>query len=352
MRLFKNIAFFLPIFLCSANAISQTRPIADSISAKSGANKTIVIEWKFPEKTEPKIIGSKLYRASKPISSYKDIEADFPIAVLTQTKHTDSIQKAGDYFYAVIAITPHGDYKAVISGVNATVRGAQAKVPEKNADEAPQAAQNSEEEIAESDSMDFGEKTAEHSKENSDEDFREIAANSDSESQMDSKIKKSRLPSLVQENEFRMREMPLPLPMDILGLGQEAHAMSEEAKQSVANLANGSTKKKPESFKTPYFFEDDMFAPDGGDGYILFETLREGLVQRKYRESVELFIDFLSVNRNAAVTNRAEFYLGESFYFCGEYKKAVQCFLAVQEIFPALAKKWIDSSLDLMEGEF
>lgn len=352
MRFLKKLTLFLPIFLCSANVISQTRPIADSISAKSGANKTIEIEWKFPEKTESKIIGAKLYRASKPIASYKDIEADYPIAVITKARHTDSIQKAGDYFYAVIAITSHGDYKAVIPGVNATVRGAQAKIPEQRAIERPGTAQNSETEMAENNFINFGENTSENSATNSDEDFQEIAADSDSENQIDSKKIKSRLPALAQESEFRMREMPLPLPMDILGFGQEAQNMSEEAKQSVANLANGSTKQKPEPFKTPYFFEDDMFAPDGGDGYILFEALREGLVQRKYRESVGLFIDFLSVNRNAAVTNRAEFYLGESFYFCGEYKKAVQCFLAVQEIFPALAKKWIDSSLDLMESEF
>lgn len=352
MRLLKKLTLFLPIFLCSANVISQTRPIADSISAKSGANKTIEIEWNFPKETEPKIIGAKLYRASKPIASYKDIEADFPIAVLTETRHTDSIQKAGDYFYAVIAITSHGDYKAVIPGMNATTRGAQAKVPKQRTSERAQAMQNFEAEMAENDFVNFGENASENSATNSNEDFRELDAESDSENQINSKKKKSRLPALAQDNEFRMREMPLPLPMDILGFGEDAQNVSEEAKQSVANLANGSTKQKPEPFKTPHFFEDDMFAPDGGDGYILFETLREGLVQRKYRESVGLFIDFLSVNRNAAVTNRAEFYLGESFYFCGEYKKAVQCFLAVQEIFPALAKKWIDSSLDLMESEF
>ncbi len=350
MRLLKNAAFFLTAFLCSANIISQTRPIADSISAKSGVNKTIELEWKFPEKTEPKIIGAKLYRATKPISSYKEIEADFPIAVLTETRLTDSIQKAGDYFYAVIAITPHGDYKAIIPGINATVRGAQAKVPERRMDENSRATQNLDAEIAENDFMNFNEGEEKHSDADSDENFREIVA--DSKSQIDSEKKKSRLPSLVQDSEFRMREMPLPLPMDILGFGQEVHAASEEAKQSVANLANAAAKKKAEPFKTPHFFEDDMFAPDGGDEYILFETLRGGLVQRKYRESVELFVDFLSVNRNADVTNRAEFYLGESFYFCGEYEKAVQCFLSVQEIFPALAKKWIDSSLDLMESDF
>lgn len=343
MRLFKNAAFFLPIFLFSANVFSQTRPIADSIFAKSGANKTIEIEWNFPKKTEPKIIGAKLYRASKPISSYKEIEADFPIAVLTETRHTDYIQKAGDYFYAVIAITPHGDYKAVIPGMNATARGAQAKIPEKRAGENFRESQNFE---------NFGGKSAGNFDANSNEKSQEIVADSDFRIPRDSKEKNSRLPTLTHESEFRMREMPLPIPTDILGFGQDARAMSDNAKQNVENLANGSTKQKPEPFKTPYFFEDDMFAPDGGDGYILFETLREGLVQRKYRESVGLFIDFLSVNRNADIANRAEFYLGESFYFCGEYKNAVQCFLAVQEIFPALAKKWIDSSLDLMESEF
>lgn len=354
MRFLKNAALFLPIFLCHANVFSQPRPIADSISAKSGADKTIRIEWKFPEKTEPNIIGAKLYRASKPISSYKEIEADVPIAVLTETRHTDFVQKAGDYFYAVIAMTPHGDYKAVIPGMNATASGAQAKVPGKRADGNSAAARGFGTEIGETAEFDFedsSETQEEHSIADSDEAFKEIDLNQDSGISGDSKKRKSTLPFFAQDGEFKMREMPLPLPTDILGFGQEARSASDEAKRSVSNLADGDG-RKAEPFTTPYFFEEDMFAPDGGDGYILFETLRGGLVQRKYRESVELFIDFLSVNRNADVTNRAEFYLGESFYFCGEYKNAVRCFLSVQETFPALAKKWLDSSLDLMEGDF
>lgn len=341
MRFLKNAAVFLPIFLCSANVISQTRPIANAISAKSGADRTIEIEWNFPKQTVPEIVGAKLYRASKPITSYKEIEADSPIAVLSETRHTDFIQKAGDYFYAVIAVTSYGDYKAVIPGMNVTTKGAHARISEKSEDYQKKDEKNDFVALQEDAENDF-----EDSKETSQKPAAE------SEVAQNPEKKKSHLPFLSQEDEFRMRGMPLPLPADILGFGDEAHKTSDEAKQSVANLANPRGKKKAEPFKTPYFFEDDMFAPDGGDEYILFETLREGLVQRKYRESARLLIDFLSVNRDADTTNRAEFYLGESFYFCGEYKNAVQCFLSVQEIFPALTKKWIDSSLDLMEDDF
>lgn len=330
MNALKKIALFLTTFLCAESIFSQSRPVANKISAMAGAEKKIEIAWSFPERTAPKIIGAKIYRAAKPISSYKEIEQLSPIASVAGHQYIDTVSKGGEYFYAVIAVTEKGDYKAIIPGFNTTMSGVRPRISARD-----EIAQN------ENAKSEFEENPPSTSTEKSE--FPQ-SANSNSMTKFSGTKQEESAPPL--------RKTPLPFPGTILGLENERKEFSEEAKQSVANLASGSTKKKPESFKTPYFFEDDMFAPDGGDGYILFETLREGLVQRKYRESVELFIDFLSVNRNAAVTNRAEFYLGESFYFCGEYKKAVQCFLAVQEIFPALAKKWIDSSLDLMEGEF
>ncbi|MDE7292287.1 MAG: hypothetical protein K2N58_09595 [Treponemataceae bacterium] len=327
MNALKKIAFFLTTFLYAENIFSQSRPVANKISAIAGAEKNIEIAWTFPERTTSKITGAKIYRAAKPISSYQEIAHISPIAHVAGSQYIDTVSKGGEYFYAVIAVTEKGDYKAIIPGLNSTTSGARPRISAK-------------EERAQSEN-EFEENPPSASNEKSN--FPQNA-NSNSMQKFSAANQEQAAPPL--------RKTPLPFPGTILGLENERKEFSEEAKQSVANLANGSKKQKSEPFKTPYFFEDDMFAPDGGDGYILFETLREGLVQRKYRESVGLFIDFLSVNRNAAVTNRAEFYLGESFYFCGEYKKAVQCFLAVQEIFPALAKKWIDSSLDLMESEF
>lgn len=320
MNALKKIAFFLTTFLFAESIFSQSRPVANKISAMAGAEKSIEIKWTFPERTVPKIAGAKIYRATKPISSYKEIEPLSPIASVTGSQYIDTVSKGGEYFYAVIAITENGDYKAIIPGLNATMTGVRPMIPAR--EERPESAGT------------------------------ELKDNPDSTSTAQSNSALKFSDSKQEQSAPPLRKTPLPFPGTILGLENTKQEFSEEAKQSVANLANGSSKKKAEPFKTPYFFEDDMFAPDGGDGYILFETLREGLVQRKYRESTELLIDFLSVNRNADVTNRAEFYLGESFYFCGEYDKAVQCFLAVQDIFPALAKKWIDSSLSFIKTKF
>ncbi len=323
MKALKKIALFLATFLCAESVFSQSRPVANKISAMAGAEKNIEIVWTFPERTVPKITGAKVYRAAKPISSYSEIERLSPVAKVTGFQYLDTVSKGGEYFYAVIAMTETGDYKAIIPGMNATTTGARPRIPAKESQE-----------------------TSENPKSDSEENAPSISKSDFSRNVISNKN------SAPNASSPKLRKTPLPFPGTILGLENERKEFSDEARRSVANLANVSAKKSAEPFKAPHFFEDDMFAPEGGDGYILFETLRDGLVQRKYRESVKLFTDFLSVNRNADVTNRAEFYLGESFYFCGEYEKAVQCFLSVQEIFPALAKKWIDSSLDLMERDF
>lgn len=319
MKVSKIVLSCALFFLYAANIFSQTRPVASTISAQTGLDRTIEIQWEFPQRTEPQITSVKIYRSSKPVSSYKEIEGQTPIANFFGMQFTDNVATAGDYFYTVIAVTPTGDYKTVIPGMNATIKGVRAMVP------ASRYGEQKDESVA------FQQK------------------NDSDESEKNSDERKSRLPEITKQKTPAIRNMPLPLPTNLLG--EEPLEISKEAAESVNGLGSEKT-KKASPFKTPYFFEDDMFAPDSGDEYILFETLRAGLVPRKYKKSVKLLSDFLSVNRNSVVTNRAEFYLGESFYFCGEYQNAIRCFLTVQEIFPELAKQWIDSSLDLLDIDF
>ncbi len=117
MKALKRIALFLAAFLCAESVFSQSRPVANKISAMAGAEKNIEIVWAFPERTEPKITGAKVYRAAKPISSYSEIERLSPVAKVTGFQYLDTVSKGGEYFYAVIAMTEKGDYKAIIPGM-------------------------------------------------------------------------------------------------------------------------------------------------------------------------------------------------------------------------------------------
>ncbi len=292
-------AFFaLPIF-------SQNRPVANSIEALSGKEKSVTITWEFPAKCDPPISGVQIFRGKKPFVSFEQIKGLEPIAKLESGKKscTDTLAAPGDYFYAALAETPKGLYKIIIPGVNATTKGAKPMIPEPS-------------------------ETALTKVENKD----------------------TNLPDPQKEVFYegqRVRSAPLPNPGTLLGFSEKKTEMSAKAKKAARELG-GKKIVSPKEFKSPYFFEEDMFSPDGGDEYTLFEALRAGLAPKKYPESVDILKDYLSVRRSQECGDRAQFYLGESYYFCKDYKSAIGCFIKVQDAFPELSKQWIDSSLDLL----
>ncbi len=308
MKALKFFAVSLFI-LASGAAFAQTRPVAKSVSAEALKDKQIKLSWEFPAKTEPKISSVQIFRRMRPYAQTEDLEGDLPVAELpvTEKSHIDALTEPGSWFYAVVAVTKNGPYKIIIPGMNATVKGVR-----------PKAAPAPEE---------------------------PASAKSEGKAQDDSALTESQKELLYADS--KMRKAPLPYPGTLLGFDKGKTKMSGRAKQYAAELGN-KKERKAVPFKSPYFFEEDMFSPDGGDEYILFETLRAGLAPKKYAKSVELLEDFLSVRRGKETNDRAIFYLGQSHYFCGDYESAVRCFLSVQDAFPELSKQWIDSSLDLL----
>lgn len=295
-----SIIFAAALSVLTSSLFAQGKPVATFVKATSGDEKDIVVEWEFPAKCEPKVESVHIFRLKKPCSSYQEIEGLTPVAQTdaAANSYTDALSAPGDYFYVVLAQTQKGLYKIVIPGVNATSKGVRPKIPAKVAERAAQ---------------------------------REEPAKN----------------AVEPTAESRIRNTPLPNPGNLLGFSQSKTKMSEKSKKAARELGSKKAAKTVE-FKSPYFFEEDMFSPDGGDEYTLFECLRAGLAPKKYAESAQLLQDFLSVRRSKASTERAQFYLGQSYYFCQDYEKAIRCFLEVQDAFPELSKQWIDSSLDLL----
>ena len=310
----KRSSFFVLSFLLfwgTGSAFAQNRPVAKNISATSGQDKAIELSWEFPAKTQPKILGIQIFRRPRPYSAVQDLEGDLPVAELAADKksYTDVLTANGSYFYAVLAVTQKGAYKIIIPGMNATTTGARPKIAAVQEEVPP-------------------------------------VKNEESPIKIDDSALTESQRELLYADQ-KMRKAPLPYPGTLLGFDDGKTKMSLQSKKTAAEL--GSKKERAViPIKSPYFFEEDMFSPDGGDEYTLFETLRAGLAPKKYAQSVELLQDFLSVHRDQAVTDRAQFYLGESHYFCKDYKSAIRCFLNVQDAFPELSKQWIDSSLDLL----
>lgn len=281
------------IFADSKNAVNS-RPIVQNIRAVAASSSKINVTWTLPQNPEPKITKILVYRSKIPVTSFDQIKNETPAATLLAdtTGWTDNLTDYSDYFYAVIAYTDE-PYDLILVSINSTVAGVHINY-----------AQNQNDETV-----------------------------------------------LEEEKKYEdgiSRELPLPF-LD-LSEGKESgqNYFSETTLQKVREL--GVSGKKNIKKLDAYYFEEDLISPDSGDDYLLFDILKNHFIQKKYDTATSQLERLISANIADSTKNRAYFYLGESYYLSGKYKDAIKYFVQVEDVYPSLSKKWLDSSLDLIEN--
>lgn len=285
--------------LCTAGA--QVRPIVSNLNAFPQSKNQIRLEWTVPEISEPSVTGIVIVRDSQVISSYDQINSKTIIASVSsgETSYIDTIPDSKDYFYCVLArVSESKIYKIILPSINTTITGTKAK-------------SSAQEGIVVSE-----------------------------------KSPKVEVIKFIDPSE-RLRQVPLPRPDLIENNDTKKIQLGNAAVKAVKEL--GLKDIKPDVITKEFVFEEDMISPAGGDEYFLFKILKESFVKKQYSASVKSLTEFLSVHRDEKTTKRSYFYLGEAFYFTRDYQNALFCFLKVQEDYPELAKKWIDSCLDLIQ---
>lgn len=319
----KNLLKLILSIIFISNAFTQNdSPIVNSIEAVGISPSIISITWSLPQKTNTKHINSlKLYKNTRPITSYSDLKNLSPIATIPfgRLSYNDKVNDSCEYFYAIVSMISEGSYesqdlyfdeefdlpkekqeeqelKLIIPGVNATVLGA--------------------------------------------------------------KIKKKLTQNLeipIQQNELKnkklnteLREKPLPY-IDIFGdeIPHEA-SISLASEKNAKKLINKNRTKKI-TILEPYIFEEDLISPSGGDDYLLFEILKSSFIKRKYKNAIIELNKFLAQNREKSTSDRANFYLGQAYYFTGKLELAIIQFLNLETSYPELSNKWIENTLDLYQ---
>lgn len=331
------LAFLCAALCCTAQ---KAQPVVQNIRAVPTAQGSISITWTIPPAAEGTAICSlQIYRSTMPISSAAELAQLSPLALLPSgsISYTDSPTDGRDYYYAVVSRIKDVDasYKdagvfsgedaqelyydedfdpplaaeegrllaVILPGMNATLAGARA-TPASPSGDRPDADDSSQ--------------------------------------------------STKKSARGDMRRQPLPyLEMPGSRADDGGRQISEAAEQAAKGLVSSRTEAASPAAQqlAPHIFAEDSVSPSGGDEYLLYEVLQRSFVQGKYSSATALLERFLAQNRGTAVTQRAHFYLGQAYYFCGDYPRALQQFLKVENAYPPLAARWIDSSLDLYEPE-
>lgn len=293
LKVFVFLLFSSLIFADSKNAVNS-RPIVQNIRAVAASSSKINVTWTLPQNPEPKITKILVYRSKIPVTSFDQIKNETPAATLLAdtTGWTDNLTDYSDYFYAVIAYTDE-PYDLILVSINSTVAGVHINYAQNQNDET------------------------------------------------------------VVEEEKKYEDgisRELPLPFLDLSEGKESgqNYFSETTLQKVREL--GVSGKKNIKKLDAYYFEEDLISPDSGDDYLLFDILKNHFIQKKYDTATSQLERLISANIADSTKNRAYFYLGESYYLSGKYKDAIKYFVQVEDVYPSLSKKWLDSSLDLIEN--
>ena len=295
----KAIAFALFTFFTATNGFSKERPIVKDINASHGSGTAISVSWTLPKESDPPLARLFVYRSTKPIGSFYDLNETKPIAELEpdSSSFLDNVKDYRDYYYAVTGEVNGRQFDIILPSINSTVNGVHRKIPETKP---------------------------------------EVASFSSEKEKIHSS--------------GSIRETPLPYLYYTEGQNKTPVKMKKEVMDTGKELSKAH-KMKSTKISEPYVFEEDLISPDGGDDFLLFEILRDSFIQKKYSKSEEQLKKLISTNRAKSVTERAKFYLGESYYFSGNYREAVLSFLSVYEKYPAVSKKWIDSALDYLEPQ-
>lgn len=293
----------MPVFaallfiFCRISFAQSERSTVFNICATAQSKDSILLTWEFDQNLEKNAEYFELYRANKPFAMTYELSSTARIASLPPDRRTflDKVYDYREYYYAVIVKTSDGEDRIILPSINATVNGIHRKTPE---------------------------------------------------------IKKQTIDSPSAKEkiypEGTLREIPLPT-LDMLQAEKKVLPMKEQTLKAGEKLAFTKTDASAEKIiLEPYAFEEDLISPESGEDYLLFETLHSTFAKKKYTEGTEKLKEFLSINHSKNITDRAIFYLGECQYFSGNFKDAIMSFLKVQDVFPELSQKWIDSSLDLI----
>ena len=269
------------------------KPIVRDIQAEAGKGNKINIFWTLPENPEKEISSFFIYRDTRQIASYAQIKNISPIAQIDSnfSGYTDLVKDYNDYFYCVLAVTKDSSvpYDLILLSFNSTVKG--------------------------------------------------VHISMNTQQKEPQKKEKEKL-----YYEGTLRETPLPFIDIVENSLQPEPTVSEEAAFAAQTLTNKTKKREP--VLKPYIFEEDLISPDGGDDYLLFEILKQYFVHKNYDEAIIQLNKLAGTNIKDSTRSRVYFYIGECEYLTGEYEKAVKSFVKVQDIYPTLARKWINSSLD------
>lgn len=294
--IFNTLLFLIFTFSCftQSSVSSVISNLRATINNTSEDFATISLKWKIPQKND--ITEFIIYRDNKQILK-ENLSLLKPIEILTgkYTSYFDTVTNLSDeYYYAVLTKTRNGDFfDIIIPTVNATVNPVIPK-PKKTV---------------------FSEN-----------------------------INK---PGRIETRENKRELIPLPY------LNEEDNSYVEKKAIPKKNIeiAKKLSAKKTEKKSKPLQILPQDKKPESGDQYLLSTIVNTSFIKADWNTAESEFLKFLKINRTEETVSRANFYLGQIYYYQGKSKNALNSFMTSLNNYPIESRQWIDEVLEEFEIE-
>ncbi|MBP3450127.1 MAG: hypothetical protein J6K22_06690 [Spirochaetaceae bacterium] len=294
--IFNTLLFLIFTFSCftQSSVSSVISNLRATINNTSEDFATISLKWKIPQKND--ITEFIIYRDNKQILK-ENLSLLKPIEILTgkYTSYFDTVTNLSDeYYYAVLTKTRNGDFfDIIIPTVNATVNPVIPK-PKKTV---------------------FSEN-----------------------------INK---PGRIETRENERELIPLPY------LNEEDNSYVEKKAIPKKNIeiAKKLSAKKTEKKSKPLQILPQDKKPESGDQYLLSTIVNTSFIKADWNTAESEFLKFLKINRTEETVSRANFYLGQIYYYQGKSKNALNSFMTSLNNYPIESRQWIDEVLEEFEIE-
>ena len=296
-RFIFNTVFFT-IFTISCFAQSSASSVISNlkvtIKSISNDNATISLNWKIPKKND--ITEFIIYRNTKQLTK-EQLSQLTPIETLKgkYTSYFDTVKNLSEeYYYAVLTKNRNGEiFDIIIPTVNSTVIPV-TPVPKKYV-------------------------FTEH-------------------------INK---PGKIETRENERELIPLPF----LNEHDTSYAEKITIPQKNIEVAKKLSSKTNKSKTKPLQILPQDKIPDTGDQYLLSVIVNSSFINAEWETAKKDLLEFLKINRTEETINRANFYLGQIYFYQGNSKNALNSFMSSLNSYPIESRQWIDEVLEKLEIE-
>ncbi|MDR2618311.1 MAG: hypothetical protein LBC62_05510 [Treponema sp.] len=151
-----------------------------------------------------------------------------------------------------------------------------------------------------------------------------------------------------------IRAMPLPMisvtaavpATDAFGETPVQAGLSAKAAKALEDVPVSRKQAVPE--KQPRVFSRDVDDSPRGEDYALRAVVQGSFANRDWEACRDELKRYLSLPRSGESEARARFYLGQCYYFLGQFREGLFEFLSARPFYPEESPEWIQASLNAL----